>query len=121
MTQPHPIPNDHRSIHDLVTEHLTQTGDPTPWRQRVIDELTTRKQRGLETYGTILQPNNGRDAARDAFEEALDTSVYLMQLQLEAEMRGDRDAEFYASTLFRSALSLCTRIAYVMHRKENHA
>jgi hypothetical protein len=61
--QPEPIPNDGPSMHDLV-----------------IEDMKTRKEFGLNKYGTTLQANNGRDALRDAYEEALDLTVYLRQL-----------------------------------------
>jgi hypothetical protein len=38
-----------------------------------------RKVVGLKRYGTLLQPFNGRDALRDAYEEALDLAQYLRQ------------------------------------------
>lgn len=43
----------------------------------VIADVEQRKQVGLERYGTLLQPNNGRDMLRDAYEEAIDLAVYL--------------------------------------------
>lgn len=60
--QPDPIHNDSPSIVDLV-----------------IEEFKQRKQIGLERYGVALQANNGRDALRDALDEALDLVVYLRQ------------------------------------------
>lgn len=45
----------------------------------VIDDLMARLRVGVERYGTPLQPHNGRDALRDAYEEALDLACYLRQ------------------------------------------
>jgi hypothetical protein len=45
----------------------------------VIADIEKRKAIGLERYGTLLQPFNGRDALRDAYEEALDLAQYLRQ------------------------------------------
>ena len=45
----------------------------------VIRDIEGRKAVGLERYGTLLQPFNGRDALRDAYEEALDLCQYLRQ------------------------------------------
>jgi hypothetical protein len=45
----------------------------------VIADIEKRKAVGLERYGTLLQPFNGRDALRDAYEEALDLAQYLRQ------------------------------------------
>ncbi len=58
--QPMPTPNASPSIQDMV-----------------IADMETRKAIGLQRYGTLLQPNNGRDMLRDAYEEALDLAVYL--------------------------------------------
>jgi len=60
--QPAPIVNDGPCIQDLV-----------------IQDMEGRKAVGLKRYGTLLQPFNGRDALRDAYEEALDLAQYLRQ------------------------------------------
>ena len=41
--------------------------------------MEERRQVGIERYGTPLQPNNGRDALVDAYQEALDLACYLRQ------------------------------------------
>jgi hypothetical protein len=60
--QPMPVRNDYPSIQGLVRADLEE-----------------REQVGIERYGTALQPFNGRDALRDAYEEALDLACYLRQ------------------------------------------
>jgi hypothetical protein len=45
----------------------------------VMADIETRRQVGIERYGTPLQPFSGRDALRDAYEEALDLAMYLRQ------------------------------------------
>lgn len=57
-----PTPNGGPYVHDLVAADLQQ-----------------RKELGTERYGTPLQPANGRDALRDAYEELLDGACYLRQ------------------------------------------
>lgn len=58
-----------------------------PAKPVVVDELVqlylARKELGIQRYSVPLQPDNGRDMARDALEEALDLSVYLMGMVLE--------------------------------------
>ena len=61
--QPLPVPNDRRSVQSMVRE-----------------DLELREQVGIQRYGTPLQAHNGRDALRDAYEEALDLACYLRQL-----------------------------------------
>lgn len=58
--QPLPTQNDSPAIQDLV-----------------ISDIESRKADGLERYGTLLQPHNGRDMLRDAYEEAIDLTIYL--------------------------------------------
>lgn len=60
--QPMPVPSNRPSIQSLVRHDLEQ-----------------REQVGIERYGTALQAHNGRDALRDAYEEALDLACYLRQ------------------------------------------
>ena len=64
-----PVPNDLPHIHDLVSE-----------------DVQARKRLGQKRYGTALQPFNGRDSVRDAYEEVLDLGVYLRTLQAEQDM-----------------------------------
>lgn len=45
----------------------------------VIADMAKRRELGIQRYGTALQPHNGRDALRDAYEEALDLAMYLRQ------------------------------------------
>ncbi len=51
----------------------------------VIDDIRSRKEVGIERYGTVLQPFNGRNSLLDAYQEALDLCVYLKQLLYEQE------------------------------------
>ena len=45
----------------------------------VLDDLSARYRSGIEKYGVPLRPHNGRDALVDAYQEALDLSLYLRQ------------------------------------------
>jgi hypothetical protein len=70
-----------------VTEQLTpsyQLGVPSV-QSAVRRDLESRERLGITRYGTPLQPNNGRDALRDAYEEALDLACYLKQAMLERD------------------------------------
>lgn len=60
--QPAPLTNDKPAVWDLV-----------------MQDMLERDQVGRMRYGTPLQPHNGRDALVDAYQEALDLSVYLRQ------------------------------------------
>jgi len=67
--EPRPKPNNGPSMHDLV-----------------IKDMEDRKQFGLDKYNTTLQAFNGRNAAMDAFQEALDLVVYFKQMLEEKEI-----------------------------------
>lgn len=54
-------------------------------QQQVREDLVERERLGLARYGTKLYPNNGRDALRDAYEEALDLACYLRQVMFERD------------------------------------
>lgn len=62
IEQPAPIPTDGKPIWNLVME-----------------DMQARSLVGERRYGVKLQAHNGRDALRDAYEEALDLAVYLRQ------------------------------------------
>lgn len=51
---------------------------PAVW-DLVKFDMEARDATGLRRYGTRLRPGNGRDALKDAYEEALDLVVYLRQ------------------------------------------
>jgi hypothetical protein len=70
--QPSPVPNDRPSIQAAVRR-----------------DLIARERLGVERYGTPLQPHNGRDALRDAYEEALDLACYLRQALIERDGSSD--------------------------------
>jgi len=59
---------------------------PAVWPM-VMQDMEHRDQVGRKRYGTPLQPHNGRDALRDAYEEALDLCVYLRQALYERDGR----------------------------------
>lgn len=67
--QPLPIQNEELFIQDLV-----------------ILDLQARMALGIERYGTLLQANNGRDALLDAYEEAMDLTIYLKQCLVERQL-----------------------------------
>ena len=66
--QPLPIPNDGTDV-----------------QQAVICDIQARRELGIERYGTHLQPNNGRDALLDLYEELVDSVCYLKQVLIERD------------------------------------
>lgn len=70
QSQPAPVPNDLPAVWGLV-----------------MNDMAARDRVGEKRYGVRLQPHNGRDALRDAYEEALDLTVYLRQAIYERDGR----------------------------------
>lgn len=72
-----------------MTEKIINLGD---YKQRkpkgkgrdiialVKEDLQSRSEYGIMTYGETLKAFNGRDALLDAYQEALDLAVYLRQV-----------------------------------------
>lgn len=58
-----------------------------PVQEIMILAIEERRAYGKRKYGRVLETDNGRDALKDAWEEALDLFTYLTQVRLE---RGDR-------------------------------
>lgn len=71
------------------------TDQPIPKPDRIVVEpiarakfnnmLTGRTRCGVTTYGGPLTTDNGRDAVKDALEEAVDLWQYLTQIALERD------------------------------------
>ena len=61
--------------------------NPAVWPM-VVKDMAERDLSGRQKYGTPLQPNNGRDALVDAYQEALDLVVYLRQAIYERDAKG---------------------------------
>lgn len=49
----------------------------------VVNDLRERAESGRVKYGTYLMTHNGRDPLWDAYQEALDLTMYLRQTLLE--------------------------------------
>jgi hypothetical protein len=63
--------------------HAGKTKEAEAIRQLLKEieaDLLSRRTLGLQRYGSLLQPGNGRDPMRDAYEEVLDLVAYLRQL-----------------------------------------
>ncbi len=63
-------------------EHDQQLPDPVDGpdiHELVADDLFGRRELGVRRYGQPLRAFNGRDPLLDAYQEALDLSVYLKQ------------------------------------------
>lgn len=80
-----------KMMSNMTTGHVEQPSPvqnnlPAVW-DLVIADMHRRDALGEARYGVRLQPHNGRDTLRDAFEEALDLAVYLRTLLYERDGR----------------------------------
>lgn len=64
-----------------------ETNTNIPVVDSLVAFLDERAALGERKYGTKLQPHNGRDALKDAFEEAVDLVMYLAQAIIERDGR----------------------------------
>jgi hypothetical protein len=78
------VPADQLSSHVEQPRPIPRPGTPSV-QAAVREDLVAREQLGIARYGTPLQPHNGRDALRDAYEEALDLACYLRQALMERD------------------------------------
>ena len=73
----------------LDSKAATPQPPPHSGKLNVIDyvmaDISQRATAGVQKYGTHLQTHNGRDALWDAYQEALDLSMYLRQAILERD------------------------------------
>lgn len=69
------------------TEQPQPTGNGEVVYLSVVEDMRQRAELGRERYGTYLRTNNGRDALRDAYEEALDLCMYLKQMMMERALK----------------------------------
>jgi hypothetical protein len=51
----------------------------------LIEAIRKRQELGIRRYGRPLETHNGRDALRDAWEEAVDLASYLTQALMERD------------------------------------
>ncbi|ADD80857.1 gp071 [Rhodococcus phage ReqiDocB7] len=118
--EPDPVHNDNISCHDIViagmylrTFGAAQTGH-SDIQAAFIADMKARKEFGLKKYGTALQPHNGRNAIKDAYDEAMDLCVYLAQGQTEGvELRETLDK------VVSIAVSLKARLMHQEKEKNN--
>ena len=94
LKEPPPVKNNKPFIQNVVIDDIRREYPFHGTAPDVIADLQARKAYGLKKYGTLLQPFNGRDAAMDAYQEALDLVVYLRQM-LEERRTASTEVLYY--------------------------
>lgn len=122
LSQPDPIKNEHPALWPQVISDFELYHSDTAHGQvarMVMDDMASRDLVGRERYKTPLQPFNGRDALQDAYEEALDLSVYLKQALVEnKESTYHEDLEGGLSRIYVDSLFQCWAIRHLLLLKE---
>lgn len=79
--EPPPVRTDSPAVWPLVIADAPRVLDETPARvlKRLTADMHARDADGRRKYGTPLQVENGRNATVDAYQEALDLTVYARQ------------------------------------------
>jgi hypothetical protein len=108
MKQPRPIPNNHRASWGVVLRDLEKAYQG-PVATIVRDDICERDYVGEQKYGTRLQPFNGRDSLLDAYEEALDLTVYLKNAHTEGSP---------VYMLYREALRMAVSIRELLYKRD---
>lgn len=95
-----------------MSENTIEFGQPSPvanqrpasW-ELVIDDMRSRDSFGRKKYGTPLQPFNGRDSLKDAYEEVLDLCVYLRNAIEERDLNKNNASKLVQEFINSPALS----------------
>jgi len=64
---------------------MPEKNDEDCIQDMVIDDIKERKKIGVEKYGTVLKPFNGRNSIVDLYQELGDALVYCKQMMIERE------------------------------------
>lgn len=118
--QPKPITQDSPGMHDLAIADISKALDNSsipdselPAILGVIAELEERREFGLKKYETLLQANNGRNAVRDALDEALDLVVYMRQIIAERGVVQGMNLD----NMYRNTIEFAIALKYLLNRE----
>lgn len=105
-----------RSIPRQGEQGLPTINDRPNAQDALIKAIEERKAIGLERYGTLLQPFNGRNSFKDILDEFVDGAVYGMALEMErAEMVEEVElAHGFLNSIFGPEHEVVKRIKRVM-------
>ncbi len=120
--EPAPVSNATEGMHDLVVADMSgaiarSTQIPQeeyPALVGTMTEFEDRKMFGFDKYGTLLQAGNGRNATRDALDEALDLTVYMRQMVAEGVNTHGANLE----AMYRNAIEFCIALKHILIKSE---
>lgn len=98
------------TVRDPETDQPLPTSGSGPIvHELVIEDLKERLAFGVRKYNEPLRAFNGRDALRDAYEEALDGVTYLKQAVIEVEAQRKLHAALLEESAWYEELGLRVR------------
>ena len=116
--EPAPMRTDSPAVWPLVVRDLLEEDRLVETSSRVVESLAAdmrdRDVEGCRKYGTPLQVENGRNAAVDAYQEALDLTVY-------ARQRWERHHTAAWWTIYEDALKLSARICAELMKEDDQS
>lgn len=107
--EPPPEKNNHPCAQDCVAADLYAQGNGG-----IARDIMARKAKGVEKYGTQLQPCNGRNNVMDLYQELLDAANYAKTEILETEIEG-KDNRTELQGIYERCLDLLEDVYFVMH------
>jgi hypothetical protein len=126
--QPDPIKNDHPAIWDLVLQDIERATFNHPTQEKMhhllVEHIKLRDKIGEQKYGVRLQPFNGREALQDAYEEFLDSIVYLRQALYEETYDNvlvTPESEFFRvgiTQIYAMSLNAALRLCYMIEKRK---
>lgn len=95
--EPAPVKNEYPEVWPLIIRELAEREKSEGMIggiiiNAVIIDAKERHEQGVAKYGVGLQPFNGRDALKDAYQESLDMLAYTRQLFWENTCNDDPGA-----------------------------
>lgn len=115
--EPAPVKNEYVEVWPRIIKRLEQTLTYTPLgRTKLVlqlmrQDMLERHEQGVAKYGVGLQPFNGRDALKDAYQEALDCMVYVMQAHIESPGEA-------TSVAFKRAAELAEQLRGLLYARD---
>lgn len=109
--EPPPVKNEHPELWPMLIAELSEMEKIAGTIggiviNAVIEDAKERHSQGVKKYGVALQPFNGRDALKDAYQEALDMLAYTRQVSFEADTDAKRhEADEMMSIALNSVLA----------------
>jgi hypothetical protein len=125
--EPDPTPSEYPAVWDLVLQDIEHPKIIHPLQEKIhnllISDIRARDTFGFEKYKVRLQPFNGRNAIKDAYEELLDGVVYARQAVYEHEQKTKvvtQDSEIFKSGLtqiYVTILDSALKMRFLLERQ----